>query len=460
MSIHRRRLRRFGTARFLSEIRGFLHSWLVVERHFRQKLAILVKSLRTSEGRERLWQGVYGRIPSILWALAKIHRQSFAKHVRVVAIIGSYGKTTTTRAVAAALGVGNLRSIGQNYGSALSAAILRMRYRDRHAVLEVAMGGKGQIEKYARLIQPDIVVVTCIGTEHMTSTGSLEATRAEKAKMVAAVPSSGVVVLNGDDPHVLWMKTVTRAQVITYGFNDLNQIKATDVVENDINGLRFALQLMDESYSVDTRLIGRHMIHSILAAMAVTHSEGQDPGQTIASLEQLEPTYNRLQVIQLKHHDAWILLDAKKSGLETIEAALHTLSKLPANRKLAILGDIEEPPGSQGPIYKLLGKRLAEVADYVIFIGGKKAFNSLRAGAVNAGLSRDSLKFSRTSPQQITAELDELLKPGDLVLLKGRTNQHLERVALLLKGESVICSTPFCLRRHDCASCLLRMHPS
>lgn len=73
------------------------------------------------------------------------------------------------------------------------------------------------METFARLTRPTICVVTTVGTDHSRSLGSLENTRDEKAKMVRALPSQGVAVLNADDENVLWMAGETSARVVTYG---------------------------------------------------------------------------------------------------------------------------------------------------------------------------------------------------------------------------------------------------
>jgi len=388
--------------------------------------------------------------------LADIYRRTLVNQVRIVAIVGSFGKTTTTRAVKAALGLDASSHSGWNSGNAQAVAILRTSPRARYAVIEAAIADKGQMKEHARLLKPNVAVVTSIGSEHMTSLGSLEVTRAEKAKMVSAIPPSGLVVLNGDDPNVLWMRNLSRARVVTYGFSEFNEVRAADVVENELSGVRFSLHINGNVHGIRTHLVGRHMIYSILAAVAVAHSEGCDPRQAIAALEELEPTHNRLQPIQLAN-GAWLLLDAFKGALETIEVAMDTISKLPAKRKLVILGEVEEPPGSQGPIYKALGKRLAEISDRVVFVGGKKAFNSLKSGATSGGMPRDALTIARTDPLAIAQDLEAIeLRQGDIVLIKGRSNQHLERVALLLSGQTVACSVSFCSRSHDCETCPLR----
>ncbi len=428
-------------------------------RRLRQRIFIIFRSFRTARGRVRLRLSLYGRIPCVVMPAASLYRRTLGRRARVVAIVGSFGKTTTARAVLASLGLDDSLHTGSNAGTGLADALLRISPQAKHAVIEAAISDKGQMERHAHLLKPDIAVVTSIGSEHMTSLGSLEVTRAEKAKMVSAIPPSGLVVLNGDDANVLWMRDLSRARVITYGFGESNHVRATDVVENELSGIRFKLHMDGDVRDVRARLIGRHMIYPILAAVAVAQAEGRDLRQSIAALEELEPTYNRLQPIQLAN-GAWLLLDAYKAALETIEVALDALSELSANRKIAVLGDVEEPPGSTGPIHKALGKHLSEVCDHIIFVGTKRAFRGVRLGAVSGGLPRDALMNMRTDPHAIVQALEIAgLGTGDIVLIKGRCNQHLERVALLLTGNTVKCSIRFCSRRHDCESCPLLQRP-
>jgi len=135
---------------------------------------------------------------------------------------------------------------------------------------------------------------------------------------------------------------------------------------------------------------------------------------------------------------------------------LNTLERLSAERRIAVLGDVEEPRGTQGLIYKALGRRLAKSCDRVLFVGGKKAFASLRAGATDEGFPSGALTYARIDPPAIAQMLQDELLPGDVVLLKGRSTQHLERIALILSGETVTCSEPFCAKRQHCGSCPLR----
>jgi len=405
----------------------------------------------TPAGRESLRLAAHRRV---LWKLAGLYRKIVVRKTRIAAVVGSFGKTTTTRALCAALGLPGPAHDNWNAGVHLAATVLSIRPRSHCAVIEVGINGKGQMERCASLLRPSITVVTSIGSEHVRSFGTLEVTRAEKAKMVAALPATGYAILNGDDPNVLWMRDHTAASVVTYGLREANQVRASDVVEDEIGGVRFKLHVDGQAHEVRSRLIGRHMIYPLLAAVAASRVEGRNIGQVLAALARLDPTWNRLQPIQHRC-GAVLLLDAFKGAVETIDAALDTVDQLSAERKIIILGEVEEPPGKQGPIYKQLGKRAGEIAERVVFVGGKKSFNSFRAGMTLGGLTHGELIHVRANPLDAAREVEADLRRGDIVLIKGRSTQHLERVALVLTGVAARCRTRLCRREHDCATCPL-----
>jgi UDP-N-acetylmuramyl pentapeptide synthase len=150
---------------------------------------------------------------------------------------------------------------------------------------------------------------------------------------------------------------------------------------------------------------------------------------------------------------AFVLVDTYKSILETIVASLETLAALRADRKIVVLGDIEEPKGSQGPLYRDLGARLAHIATQVVFVGGEKAYRSLARGARDAGMPRERIAYAGRSPQRAAELAREDLRAGDIVLVKGRSTQQLERVAFHLTGRPMPCDIWFCGLKPGCAQC-------
>ncbi|MBI2487251.1 MAG: hypothetical protein HYW01_09900 [Deltaproteobacteria bacterium] len=188
----------------------------------------------------------------------------------------------------------------------------------------------------------------------------------------------------------------------------MNDVCASDITLDWPNGTRFKLHAEGETCNLRIRLIGKHMVYPVLAAVAVSLAEGFTLGQVIPALEAMPPTPGRIEPIHLAN-GAIILRDDFKSALETIEAALDVLSEIPAERRIVVLGEVEEPPGSQGPIYRQIGERIAKIASYAVFVGGN--YQPYAAGAVRGGLPRDALINAERSVFKAFEVLRESLGP-------------------------------------------------
>lgn len=419
----------------------------------RYRLTEIPLLLRTPVGQMQFRDGLLYRMWPVLSRLAMLHRRTLARRTRVVAVVGSFGKSTTTRAVAAALGVPLIPRFSYNHFSGIARAVLRIRPGQRHAVIEVGIDKTGQMAPYARVVRPDIAVVTCIGSEHHRSLGNREVTRHEKADMVRALPETGIAVLNGDDPNVLWMKSQTRARVVTFGFAETNDVRAADIRLDWPRGTRFALCAGGERREMTVPLFGQHMLLTALAAVAVARTEGLSWEKIIPPLEALPPVSGRMELLTLPN-GAWILCDDRKSALETIHAALDVLAQIPARRRLIALGEVTEPLGSQGPIYRQIGERLAGIVSLAVAITTDKSRRSYAAGAERAGMERAAIVGTDGTILRATELLREKLQPGDVLLIKGRSDQRLQRIALGLSGHNVRCDIRSCkIKSMPCERC-------
>lgn len=415
------------------------------------KVRDLVRLLRAPVGRQRLFLGLQQAAYPALRVGAALRRRLLTADVRLVAVIGSFGKTTTARAVTAALGLPPNPTIEYNSSIGAVRNLNRLRPNHRHGVLEIGISKPGQMAGYASLTRPDIVVVTCIGSEHNRSLGSLERTREEKAEMLRTVPSGGLAVVNADDDHALWMARQTRARVVTFGERDGADVAARDVRIDWPRGTAFCLDVAGVRRAVRSRLLGRHSIGALLAAAAVASQEGFGLDGIVAALESFAPTPGRMQVEALAN-GAWLVRDDFKSSLETIERALSTLAEIPARRRVAVLGEVSEPPGRQGDVYRALGARLAASADAAVFVGGN--YRRWASGAAAAGMDRAHLVDAGRDVSRAADQARELTGPGDVVLVKGRDTQRLDRVSLALLEQPVGCTISSCsLRTVRCERC-------
>jgi len=408
--------------------------------------------LLTPLGRRRVAWGALYRLWPILGPVSALWRRTALRRTRFVAVVGSFGKTTATRAAMAVLGLPFERHTLWNAGGFVAAEMLRTRPGMPFGVLEVGIAHPGQMEDFARRIGPDIVVVTSIGSEHLRSFGTIARTRHEKAQMVRALPPTGLAILNGDDENVRWMATQTRARVVTYGFDRSNDVRAEEARLDSEGSTHFRVHVAGRRFDASIHLVGKHMVYPVLAAIALAREAGATIEDALFRLRNLSAAPERLEPLRTPS-GSLILLDSKKGAIETIDTGLDVLRSIPDRRRLAVLGDIEEPPSSQGPLYKKLGEDLASIVDELVFVGGHKAYRSVAAGARSGGLSSERVIFAGGGVCEATSILRERLRPEDVVWIKGRSTQHLGRIGLALAGRHVSCDVAFCPPTPTCGSC-------
>ena len=369
-----------------------------------------------------------------------------------MSVVGSVGKTTTVRAVAAVLDVkvGRPALLNMNSPVGVGRALLSARPWQRHVVIENAIVAPGQMREQASMVRPDVVVVTAIASDHWRSLSTLEITRDEKADMVRALKPTGVAILNADDPNVRWMATQTRARVVFIGESDAAEVRASGIAIDWPHGMRFTAHIAGEAREVRVRLLGTHMILPALAAIATAYVEGLSVDAAIAALATLPPTPGRMQLMPLSN-GAFVIRDDFKASRESVVTALTTLAAVPGQRRVVVLGMLTEPRGADD--YRELGRRVGQIADRAIFVGSSKDMRTYRSAAVGAGLAPDSITRAGDWHEAAQLLMHEL-GPNDVVLTKGRWQQALARVGLSLSGVNVQCRADPCpLKRMMCDVC-------
>jgi UDP-N-acetylmuramoyl-tripeptide--D-alanyl-D-alanine ligase len=410
-----------------------------------------LRLLGSAPGRLELRRHYTTRFWPALAYVARAYRRTVARRVRVVAVIGSVGKTTTMRTVSAALARPVRRQAVLNVGSHAGAgrALLSVRPWDRHAVVEVAIGGKGEMSTLSRTVRPDVVVVTAIARDHWQSFGTLEVTRDEKANILRPLPPTALVVANADDSHVRWMTTQTRARVVLAGEAADAEVRATDVTLDWPRGMRFNVEVDGKVRPASTRLVGRHMVFAALSAICVGYLEDVPLDETIARVAAVEATPGRMQTMAVAG-GGYALRDDFKATEDAFDAAFATLAEIPAGRRLAVIGEIAEETGSQA--YRDVGGKAAFL-DRILFVGSTKHHRAFRSGAKSAGMAAERIERVANAHAAIDALRGEI-GPTDVVFIKGRWQQALGRVGLALAGRDVQCRADPCpFKRMLCDVC-------
>ncbi len=357
-----------------------------------------------------------------LGRLAAAYRATLGS-VRTIAVTGSNGKTTTTRMIDACLETslrGHCSPKSYNNDLGVPLTVLGARSGDHYLLCEVGANDPGEIEPLSRIIKPNIVVITSIGSAHLEGFGSVEAVAAEKASLAAHLAPGGLVVLNADAPQLApWRDRFER--VLTFGTSPDADLRVSDI-EQTSTEVTFTLNER-ERFSVP--MLGTHNASNAAAAVAVARRMGIADDCICTALAGCSPPEMRLVRERVNGID--IINDAYNANPESMLAALRALRDIAAtgSRRVAVLGDMLE----LGPIaveaHTQIGREIAEesLADVVVLVGPLAAH--ARAPLTDAGVV-------------VLAEADlagggairvaSVFVDGDTVLLKGSRGVGIERV--------------------------------
>jgi UDP-N-acetylmuramoyl-tripeptide--D-alanyl-D-alanine ligase len=353
--------------------------------------------------------------------------------VKTVGITGSVGKSTTKELIFDVLSqrFRTLKSPGNmNNEIGLPLALLQLARGHQMAVLEMGFYVPGEIEFLCQLSKPSVGVITNIGTVHAERAGSQEAIANGKAELVRALPADGTAILNYDDPWVRDMAKQTNAHVFYYGLDPAADLWADHIEGLGLEGIKFQLHYQNEVLHLRAPLIGHHSVHTILRAAAVGLVENMTWHDIISGLLQGR---NQLRLVAVHTQSGALLLDdTYNASPESTLAALNLLSDLDG-RKVAVLGDMLElgPYEQQG--HHMVGVRVAETCDALVAVGLRSRMTV--QAAISSGMSKKSITWFETAPEAVEFLNDEL-KNGDTVLVKGSLGMGMARIVSALETES------------------------
>jgi UDP-N-acetylmuramoyl-tripeptide--D-alanyl-D-alanine ligase len=365
-----------------------------------------------------------------LQRIAAARRDTLA--ATVVGITGSVGKSSTKEAVAsvAARSFRTARSPG-NRNNELGLPLSLLDADTSVEVLVLELGGafaRGEIDLLSRIARPQIGVVTNVFPIHLERMGSIAAIAATKAELVAALPSDGVAVLNGDDPHVRAMAAQCAGRVLFYGLSGANDVRAEKVRSHGLDGVSFRALVAGETCDARLPLVGGHAVELALASLSVGHVLGM-------SLEEMLPGLENPDIqIRLRRvpgpRGSLLLDDTYNASPPSVLSALQLLEDTPAPRRVAVLGDMLELGALAEQEHDAVGRRAAQVADLVVTYGELAAVIAQAASRTAAETSRPTAVVSFTTAQR--ADLVDFLRAelekGDLALVKGSRALRMEEV--------------------------------
>lgn len=374
------------------------------------------------------------RVEDTLRALGQIagaYRRTL--QITVVGVTGSVGKTTTTRmcavVLAARLPVAQTRE-DWNAEIGVPLALLGLRAEHQAAVIEMAMRGRGEIAELVEIAMPSIGVVTVIGESHLERLGTVENVAAAKGELIAGLPADGTAILNADDPRAAALASLCRGRVKTYGLDRTADVRA-ERVEFTPRGMRFHIVSGGEGIDVGVPAWGRHNVRNALAAAGVAAAMGLSLDAVREGLAGYVPPKMRLQPVQIG--DVLVIHDAYNASPASMDAALDVLSEVGRGRRtVAVLGEMKELGTASDRLHSEVGRRVATVAGVVIAVG--EGAVPIAEGALACGLSPDRVHRAATNDQAVTV-LRDVMRPDDVVLIKGSRAMQMEQIVEALLDE-------------------------
>ncbi|MBU1586371.1 MAG: UDP-N-acetylmuramoyl-tripeptide--D-alanyl-D-alanine ligase, partial [Actinobacteria bacterium] len=274
-------------------------------------------------------------VPDGVVALSDLAREVVARvraagDLRVVAVTGSNGKTTTKNMLSAIFGaegatVAPVGSYNNEVGAPIS--ILGIDHGTRYLVVEMGADGVGDIAKLVSVAKPDVGIVLTVGLAHVGKFGSADAIELAKGEMVDDLPETAVAVLNVDDPRVARMSSRTKARVQRFGLGESADVRAVDV-EATASGTAFTVVADGERYTVQLAILGEHHAMNALAALTAARAVGVPLERSIAALEGLVRAERwRMEVLDGPRGSV-IINDAYNASPDSVAAALKTLAQI------------------------------------------------------------------------------------------------------------------------------------
>lgn len=391
----------------------------------------------------------------------------------IIGVTGNVGKTSTKEAIFAVLSsrfrvrrsIKNynneigvpLMIIGQEsagrsifgwlkiFLSAMVIFLFKTKKYPKILILEMGADRPGDIRYLTKFVHCQLAVVTAVGQipVHIEFFRNPEHLAKEKAHLVSSLPEQGIAILNYDDPMVLEMAKKTKAKTITFGLS-----KGADVVVSDIShqlpnftGTEWAetpakvfFKINYEGSTVPfsiNNVLGDYQIRPVLAAAAVGLTFEMNLVEISNLIKEYQPLPGRMRLLAgIKN--TLLIDDSYNASPKATLAALETLNSIKAQRKIVILGDMLELGRMTEKAHRLVGQEVAKIADLFFAVGPRMSFAAEEAKKQEM---LESKIFCFDSSQQAKKAVQQALKEGDVVLIKGSQAMRMEKITEEIMAE-------------------------
>lgn len=337
----------------------------------------------------------------------------------VIAITGSYGKTSTKFMIRDLLKERiNVCSTPGSYNTPMGICkVINNDLEAHHQVLILEMGARyeGNIDELCDIAEPDISVVTNVGIAHLETFGSQDAIARTKSTLVRRLNPGGTAVLNADDERVSRMAELRDdIKIITTGIEN-GEIRASDIRYNH-EGTRFRVSGSGPDEEFKIKLLGAHNVQNMLLAIAVAGIFDIRLKTMALAASKIEPVEHRLEL--KKEGDLYVIDDAFNSNPVGAKNAVDILSRFESGRRIIITPGMIELGELEHKMNYEFGQAIGEAElDLVILVGSKKT-EAIRKGIASTGYPGDKVKVAG-SLFKANDIMKDYARAGDVVLYEN-----------------------------------------
>ena len=353
-----------------------------------------------------------------LGRLAAHWRAQFA--IPVIAVTGSNGKTTVKNMIAAIMqetgpGLATQGNLNNDIGVPLT--LLRLRERDRYAVIEMGMNHPGEIDYLTHLTRPTIALINNAAAAHLAGLGSVEAVARAKGEIYAGLGDDGIAIVNADDDYAgLWCELAGRRRIISFGLDKPADVSAEYTLGAD--GSTIHLHTPQGGISMRLSLLGRHNVMNALAAGSAALAGGARLADIQAGLEKLKAVSGRLEV-KSGANGARVLDDTYNANPGSLAAGVEVL-KAAAGERVLVLGDMGELGEAAADIHRRVGALAVRLGIERLYAVGELTREAVAAFGTNAR------HFE--SQEALIDDLRRAMHADMTILVKGSRSSKMERV--------------------------------
>lgn len=368
-----------------------------------------------------------------LRVLAAWYRSKF--DIKLVAVTGSSGKTTTKDMISSVLSKGSeTHKTEGNFNNLVGLPLTIFGIEDKHqtVVLEMGMDRLGEIRELTNIGKPDIAVITNIGTAHMENLGSRENIFKAKTEIFEGLKPGGTAILNGDDDFLKNYENNAFA-ILKFGFSSNCDYRCEEINHHSDGSQTFIMKGPKANLELKLTIPGKHNVLNAMAAAICGLLLGMDKEDIYKGILEFKPSKLRMEFFQ-GINDSTVINDSYNANPDSMKAALEVAKEVTGLEKYMVLGDMLELGGEQDPAHYEIIRHIAEngCGNWVLAYGnifGKAvdAWNDSIEGKQALDQGFHVIKFEKK--EDIVNWLGNILKKEDLVLVKGSRGMKMEQVA-------------------------------